>query len=431
MSNKNILFIAYYFPPIKAIGGIRSYNFAKYLCENNWNIDLITTSAHKVLPNDNFFSKLIKVKYIYITTLDIQVLRKIFNFKKKERKALKISTTVSETSFMQKIRNSFPLNISYEGGFIYIFCAIIVSIYKIKKNKINYVYSTYSPNANHIIAYILKRVYPNIIWIADFRDLAYGDSESNIFFKKFQLRMNKTIYSKANVLITVSEGIKEVLLKYNENIHVINNGIDIDISSLQKSNKIDTDSFNIVYTGSLYGGKRDCNLLFKTVKKLIDDNQITNQIKLVYAGNDGVIWEYFAQKYKLEKYIENHGLLSKDKVSLLQRKASLLLMLTWSTKHERGILTGKFYEYLEYIKPIICLINGDKDSEIEYKFDSLNCGIVLYNDDEVKLNEYINYYFQQWKIKGSIEMKYEYKELEKYTSIYLTKKLESILIGPK
>jgi len=327
---------------------------------------------------------------------------------------------------MQKIRNSFPFNISYEGGFLYILIGIILSLYNIKKNNINFIYSTYSPNSNHIIAYFLKLFLPKLIWIADFRDLPCGDSEGKIFFKKFQLCINKIIYSKANALVTVSSGIRDVMLKYNKNITVINNGFDKNVQFLKKTIHSNTTTFNIVYTGSLYGGKRDCSLLFQTIRSLLNKKLISEDIRLIYAGRDGNIWNYLSTQYNLDKYSENHGLLSMEHVQQLQKKAALFLMVTWSTKIETGILTGKFYEYLSYIKPIICLINGNKDLEIEKKFKEINCGKVVYSSSNLELEKFIVSNYKEWKVNKIIDSKYNYKELENYTSANLTKKLTSM-----
>lgn len=426
--NKSILIISYYFPPIKAIGGIRTYNFTKYLSIKGWETTVFTTSTWKFLDNESFFSKLKNTKYVYIPSFDLQVIRKIFKSGKTTNKSTasnNFDNDISKTSFMQKIRNSFPFNISYEGGFIYIVFGVIYGLYYVKRHKIKYIYSTFSPNANHIVAYIIKILSPNIYWVADFRDLPYGDSEAKLFMKNFHLSLNKKIYTKSDAIITVSEGLKNTICKYNNNIHVINNGVDLNIKEfIHTENK--TNFFNIVYTGSLYAGKRDAELLFKVVHKLKNSKNLQN-IRLIYAGRDGNIWKYWSEKYNLQENVIIHSLLNTEEVKKIQSGASINLMLTWSTKKEKGILTGKFYEYLSYSKPIICMVNGDKDNEIEEKFTKLNCGLVVYSDEK-KLSQYIEDYFQQWQQSKFVSISYNKYELEKYTSKYLTNELENILL---
>ncbi len=428
MNKKKILFITYYFPPIKAIGSIRPYNFVKYFNLNNWDTTVITTSAYKILDKDNFFRKLKKTKYIYIPTFDLQVIRKIFNLRKNNNtQQINTESEISDMSFSKKIRNSFPFNLSYEGGVIYIFFGIIFGIYNVKKNKIKYIYSTFSPNANHVIAYYIKIFCPTTYWIADFRDLPFGDSDSELFMKNFQLKINEKIYTKSDMIITVSDGLKNNINKYNNNIHVITNGCDFNVNKLLYNQK-KTDFFNIVYTGDLYNGKRNADLLFRIVKKLIDNG--FNKIRLIYAGNDGIIWNYWVNKYELNEYCTTYDFLDTEQVFKLQSEASINLMLTWSSKNEKGILTGKFYEYLFHQKPIICIINGKDDIEINNIFNSLNCGIVV-NYNENILSKFLNKYYVQWQEDKSTNIVYNKKELNKYTSKYLTQQLENILFGIK
>lgn len=427
---KKILIISYYFPPIKAIGGIRTYNFTKYLNNSGWNTTVLTTTAFKFLDSDNFFTKLKATKYVYLPTFDIQ---SIMTLLKPFRKTLKSNSCqnvkdINNTSFTQKLRNSFPFNVSYEGGVLYIMFGVLYSLYHLKKNRTKYLYSTFSPNTNHMIAYVIKVLYPSVFWVADFRDLPQGDSDTELFMKRFQLRLNKKIYSKADSIITVSEGLRNVLSKYNSNIHVINNGIDLDIDSWSPL-KNKTENFNIVYTGSLYAGKRDAEILFKVVQELVYKKEI-KEVRLIYAGRDGEIWNYWAQKYELEEYTVTHGSVNMEKVKMMQSDASINLMLTWATKDEKGILTGKFYEYLLYSKPIICIINGEKDLEIEQIFDSLDCGFVIY-DEINKISDVLEKYYKQWQEKQFTNLKYNTNELEKYTSRYLTNMLEDIFLEYK
>lgn len=417
-----ILFISYYFPPIKAIGSLRSYFIAKNLMKNNWDVNILTTSGYKILPKDLLLKRLKNCKYLYIPTLDLQV---IFNLLKNKKNTSNDNPKKERNAFFKKLRNSLPLNLLYEGGLVYIVLGVITGIYQIKKNNIKYIYSTYSPYSNHLIAFFIKKIVKDIYWIADFRDLPFGENNETLYFNSLQKNLNKRICKNADQVFTVSEGVRKPLLKYNNNIEVFTNGIDKSIDELldlKKSAKYN-DDFNIVYTGSLYEGKRDAQLLFKVIKYLEQLNILPSSTKLIYAGTDGYLWSFWAKKFKLEKYAENKGRISLYESLVLQKSASINLMLTWSNKNEKGILTGKLFEYLSTLNPIICLINGDKDAEIEKLFTDLNCGVVIYNENEkllfLKLKELIDNRNLQ---------EYNYTELSKYTYPFLIQKFESLLL---
>ena len=430
MKKKNILLIAYYFPPIKAIGSTRPYYFAKNLIKKNWDVSVITTMSFKYLQNDSFLVKLKQIKYLYIPSFDLQVLKSIFQSRfqtngKNESKMRNTSSKSKKTAnrLFQKLRNSFPLNIAYEGGFLYVFFGLIWALYYMKKNNIKYIYSTYSPYSNHLIAYLIKLIYKDCYWIADFRDLPFGENDTEIFFKSFQMKMNELICKKADALVTISDGMKKSLLKYNKCIFTITNGLDIDMETLIEHQIKIKKGFNIVYTGMLYEGKRDATMVFKAVKLLLDRNKITNNIKLIYAGNDGHLWKKWAIEHSLEKYIEIKGPISRKSAIELQNQASINLMLTWATKKEKGILTGKLFEYLSTLNPIFCVINGIEDKEIENLFQSINCRKVFYNNETEELSNNL------YKICKNYKYVYNFHELEKYTYPYLTNGLESIFLN--
>ena len=426
LSNKDqILFISYYFPPLKAIGSLRTYYFAKFLNLKGWKISVITTNAYKVLETDTYLKPLENIKKIDILTFDLQMLKNILS-NRNLSKNIEVNKIETKKMVLKKIlfklRNSFPLNVLYEGGFLY----IIIGIYKgsktLKSSNIKNIYSTFSPFSNHIIAYFIKLLNKDSYWVADFRDLPFGDNDTDMFFKSFQKYLNKVVIKRADKVTTISEGLKKVLVKYNENVEVLTNGYDdMEISIKENIDKnINNNHFDIVYTGMLYSGQRDASILFKVVKELILENEKYRKIRLVYAGKDSFLWNTWAQKYELQKNILVKGIISREEARKLQNNASLNLLLTWSSKTQTGILTGKLFEYLSTSKPIICIINGTKDGEIENMFEKINCGIVAYeNSDEIIKKKIIQLF-------DNSVIEYNYDELFKYSYRYLSKQLEDI-----
>lgn len=430
LENKNLLVIAYYFPPIKAIGSIRTYFLTKNLIKKDWNILLFTTGGYKFLQNDKLLNKLKKVQYKYLPTFDLQMIKRLFNRKnyiKKEENSVSFQKYTQKISFFKKLRNSFPLNIHYEGGIIYIFFGILYGIYYIKKNNIKYIYSTFSPISNHIVAYFLKLIYRNCYWVADFRDLPFGDSETVILFRALQNKINKIIFTKTDAIVVVSEGLKHILEKYNHNIEIITNGFEFENHNNEPGFCEKEKNFTITYTGALYGGKRDAEILFKSIQELKYENKIKDNIKLVYAGTDSSIWEMWASKYDIKECSDIRGELSLEDTKELQRNSTVNLMLTWATKKEKGMLTGKFYEYLSTMKPIVCLINGEKDPEIEEKFKSINCGYIFY-ENTIELKQVIEELYNKWEQNTLVNM-YNKEELLKYTYNNLSMKLTNIYMS--
>jgi hypothetical protein len=409
----NILWISYYFNPIRAVGSIRNSKLAKYLSLMNFNLYVISTTNSILAPKDDILKKKDKIKKIFrIPTIDYQTIKFLFKVK------FKASKQVSErelTSVFQK----FPLNILIgEGGIIYIIFAFFISIFIIKRYKIKNVYSTYSPISDHFIALLLKLIFPKLNWVSDFRDLP-------IFFDL----LCKLIFKKADVVTTVSEGLKSSLQKFNNKIFVVRNGFDSDDIYYLGNEKKEIKFFSFLYTGLLYGFKRNPEILFKVLSKLLKERKLNERdLKLIYAGRSSDLFIEIGRKYNLEKFIIDLGFIKREEAIKLQQKSWFLIMLTWSTKDEKGIITGKFYEYLLSNRPIICIVNGEKDVEIENIFKKTKAGIVIYNNkkSENKLKKFLIEQYKNFKRK-KFEYNYNYNEVKKYSYQNIAKKLSKIL----
>ncbi|MBK8143514.1 MAG: hypothetical protein IPK62_00255 [Bacteroidetes bacterium] len=116
------------------------------------------------------------------------------------------------------------------------------------------------------------------------------------------------------------------------------------------------------------------------MKELIDEKRIDSRaIKLIYAGSEGSYWDTWATKTNLNSCTINYGVLSHEKSVELQQNASINLAMNWVIKESLGAFGGKFFEYLLSEVPILMLLSGEKDSEIERANEEINFGIVTYD----------------------------------------------------
>ena len=313
-----------------------------------------------------------------------------------------VNTKSTLVKFFRKFIDSFPMNsLIGEGGFFYILNGTLRGLMLIRKNKINQLYSSFRPIADHIIAFNLKLFFPGIKWIADFRDLPVDNFRKNTFMPAFQLWLMKKLLKKANHVITVSEGLNDNLSKIKPGSKVIRNGFYRLFIPKKNQSK---DHFTITYTGSLYSEFRKPDLLFNILRIYIDEGKINeNEIKLVYAGKDSSTWNSRIDNYGLKKISIDLGELSLEESVELQVNSHILLLLTWSGNDNTGILTGKLFEYLSSGNPIFALINGSKDEEIEDIFNSYKSGRVFYEEDTESLKSSLMNYYNEWKQNGKIE----------------------------
>ncbi len=400
--SKGLLFLAYYFPPIRSIAIWRNYFLAteaKILFDN---VYVFTTSNYKL-----FDSEKLDISLFDITKLNTFDYRYLFKFSKSQ--SISYQEYQKQGPFSKlgiKILNSFPVSfIIGEGGMIYIINGYKNAKRLIKAGKISHVYSSYRPLADHWIAYLLKRKYPELHWTADFRDLPFDSVYRHYLWKRLQIKILNILLNKADLISTFSKGIQKGLEDYTGmQVHIIPNGIFH--LKFENANLILQDKFTIQYTGSLFLQERDPSILFKAVSELIETGQINpDSFRIQYAGKDGSQWKQIIEKYKLSAISSLINEVSTAQARILQRKAHINLLLTSSLPGFTGIFTGKFYEYLGSGRPMLVIINGIKDEEFEAVFNTYHLGKLCYNNPEtvIELKSFIIKRYDSWKQTGRSE----------------------------
>lgn len=421
MKKENILFINYYFSPIRAIGSVRNSKLAKYIALKNWDVSVLTTSNNRLFEKEEILGKYKKkINKRNIFTFDYQtikfILLRINRLFKKQGVAFNAFKRSSEMSLL-KVLNLFPFNLLIgEGGLIYIILSFLKALYLIKKKSIKYVYTSYSPFSDIFIGYLLKTIIPDIKWVADFRDLHLSGFKEN-FLVKMTRFIDKIILRKADVVTTVSDGLGKGLKEYNSSIYILRNGFDLDDVELDK-NEIKIKDFSFLYVGALYGEKRDPGILFHSIETLINGKKIkSSNVRMIYAGREGNIFLKTADKYNLKSVSKDIGFIKRQKSLKLQKESCYLIMITWSNKEEKGIISGKFYEYLSSGRPIICIVRGIRDPEIDKIFKMTNAGIVVYTNNrrsEKDLEKYLLAGYKKY-MKKNYKNNYNWDEINKFS----------------
>jgi len=417
---EKILAIHYYYFPINSIGTRRNTNILNHF------YDLIAPEEILVLSTKNSYIEKdysLKVKYhaVYVKTLDLFAfghLKRTF-FKKGKNKTTgvpgkKALNKNASTSKFIKFKNTLLGNLILgEGGWLYILSAFFKARKFVNNNTI--ILSSFSPFSDHIVAYLLKLFHPKVIWVADFRDLYLQEGINNVYAFKLHRHILKIILKKANLVTTVSEGLSVPLKNFAKNVMVLRNGIDLD-KILKNNNKRLFKKFSISYTGSLYGLDRNPGPIFSAINKAISRNEIEEKHVLInYAGYDSAMWESLINQYGLSRVSVNHGVITKNKALELQNASLINVVITWCDKNNKGILTGKFFEYIEAANLIIVFIKGEKDVEFEKIIESTNVGAYFYENEEILIEEYIVDKYRQWIRDNYVKADYNLDALEGLT----------------
>lgn len=393
--SRAVLLIHYYYPPIQSVGIIRNYQLSKCWAEYADKVCLISTKNAEILTQEHL-SVPDKIQLFRVSTNDYR--------SRSRNKNTHYNEETKQSIFKQlgiKLINSFPF-IKYigEGGRTYIKEGVEIGRKFLTENPEAIIYSSFRPYADHLIAYELKKAFPKTKWIADFRDLHLDPMYKHYIFPAFQKRRNKTILAKADLVCTVSQGLARALNNLKTNTVVLSNGVEV----LEK--KKSEEKFTLSYTGSLFLDERDPGPAMQAIKELIKADKIDpKEIQWVYAGKDGSLFAQHMQRYSLDSIFNNRGMITRKEAREIQQRAHINVLLTSANPDWKGILTGKFYEYLGAGKNILLIIKGCEDEEFTSLFSKYKLGWIYHTDDLDKqdLKNQIYQAYTSWKKNGDIE----------------------------
>lgn len=404
VQDAKILMLAYYYPPLNTVSVLRNFQVSKEFVQHFARTYVISSTNRKRFEVGDF--EFPDIEIFDAVTFDYKT---VLSFHK--NKSVNIAHTEKNnplSALFVKLSRSVPFSfIIGEGGFFYILHSFFIAQKLIRYNKIKYIYTSFGPISDHFTAYILKFFFPNLIWIADYRDLPVSSILDNVLFRNFQHRFHKFVLKKAQLVTTVSTGLAARINEYiagtpEKKCFILRNGIDAEILNFKRQ---PFEKFTFAYTGSMYGYEH-VDIFMETIYGLIQKNKINrSDIRIIYAGKDQTLWQNEANKFGLKDIFIPKGIVSRAASYDIQRNAHINLVFSATEKGNDGIMTTKFYEYLAASNPVAVIINGkNKDEEFENIMSDFNAGIVTYTAEaRTELPEFILKNYTDWKIFGDIK----------------------------
>jgi glycosyltransferase involved in cell wall biosynthesis len=300
----------------------------------------------------------------------------------------------------------------------------------LQENNIDCVISSGPPHSMHLIALGLKRKFPKIKWLADFRD-----PWTNIdFYEKLMLspmadtkhhRLELEVITAADLVVSIGDSMSsefETMYKKTggaePKFKCITNGFDSEDTATKTIVK--DAKFSLSHIGTLVKD-RNPEALWKVLKKLIEQNlEFKNALEIKLVGKVDVYVMDRLAYYGLSSFVRKVDYMPHNEVIEEQQRSRLLLLLVNDTKNSKGILTGKFFEYMASGSPILAI--GPVDGELAKIMNETQCGSMSGFADELSLETNILAYFNgaAQKLNAEEVKKYDRKELTKQLCELLT-----------
>ncbi len=425
---RKVLIITYYWPPSGGSGVQRWLKFVKYLPEFGWEPVVLTVDEQKAsypqidqtlqqdIPNS--------VRVERTNTVEILNLYK----KVSPEKEIPFGGFADEKppSLFQKIsrfiRGNFFLPDPRRGWNKYAYkkaCELI------EKEGISHVVTTSPPHSTQLIGLKLKKKYPNIHWMADFRD---PWTDIHYYKKLYPTRIadkinrcyERSVLEKSDKVLVTCEATKDTLLSKSSQIvpgkfEVITNGFDENDFVGIKQNTLN--KFTITYIGILYN-TRDLDGFLNAVSKLEDKNNCL----LRFVGHSGIIASEI-ERLNLTQYTEILPQVKHSDAIQLMADSSVLVLLVPDKDKESFFLPGKLFEYLASRRPILCI--ASPDNEIRQIIEKSHAGGSFDYSEENAMLEFLRQQKASWESEGISELKGN--DYMQYSRKELTRQLAQLL----
>jgi glycosyltransferase involved in cell wall biosynthesis len=380
-SLQKVLIITYYWPPSGGAGVQRWLKFSKYLPGLGWEPVILTVDPqYASYPAiDITLEKEIPAGLTVFRTKATDWFRIYGKSKVPSAGFAKNGSSSLKGKISRFIRGNFFIPDPRRGWNKFAFrkaCEII------ERENIKFIITTSPPHSTQLIGLRLKKRYKNVKWIVDLRDPWTGIYYYEKFYPSLPARMLDTHYErsvlkKADAVITVGNSLKSAFAEITRNIEdkisVITNGYDeSDFSGLKH---INPSRLTITYVGTI-SDSYPVDGLLEALLKLKQDNidfllKITGEIPGTLRSR--IESELPGSCLEITSYMEHSLALS----SIIN--SSVVVLIIPDHKSNKGILTGKLFEYLASGVPVLCL--GPADGDAAEIIKKARCGASFSYDD--------------------------------------------------
>jgi glycosyltransferase involved in cell wall biosynthesis len=292
----------------------------------------------------------------------------------------------------------------------------------LKTDKIDAIFSTSPPQSVHLIAMKLSEKC-NIPWLADFRDPWTKISYFEKLYltksaKNLHLSLEKKVLQSAGEVVTVSSSLaKDFQVIGKRKVHVVTNGFDGEIAEPNSK----ADIFSLTYIGTLTQSRVPENFWNMLADCVKSDEQIAKKFSLTMLGNiEEQVFESTA-KAGLQPYLQRMEYLPHDQVLETLRNSFALLL--FGIPNDKGVLTGKVFEYMQSTRPILSVspAKGDLEAILEETKTGFNADY----DEPEKVKNNVLKLIEMFKTNEKWEP--DISKIKLYSRAKTTEKLASIL----
>lgn len=363
--NRQVLVVAYLFPPSGGAGVQRTTKFVKYLPEFGWQPVILTVKpGHYRLQDPSLQAE------------------------------LPLSVAVNRTSSLQ-LPNWLPWRVrnwiarwllvvdEYLGWYPF---AVRRGRQLLARGNVAAIYTTSAPYTNHLIGLALHRRF-HLPWIVDLRDPWIGNYSRHHptpLHRRLDARLEAQVIRAADhVLVTSQPNMDDLIARFPGldpgKFSLLPNGFDqADFTGLAPMT-LPSDRFTIVYSGSFYTQERSPQNFLNALASMVQAELLPRHaLQVFFVGNISPQVNELIKSMGFSDLVTTTGYLPHQQSIAYLLSADLLLIIMGQKHAKQGMLTGKVFEYLAAAKPILALAPPCADADLVREAQA---GLVVPPDD--------------------------------------------------
>ncbi|PAL21797.1 glycosyltransferase [Sphingopyxis sp. GW247-27LB] len=342
-AGKTLLIFSYWFPPANAVGASRPLAMARHFARRGWRVTVVAGAASAVPAT--FAADMTGFDVHYVP----------------DRWLTRQSSFRAERSVgAQRLSTALRL-LSWPDHYGSVARAMKRRAFGLLREGLrpDAIVSTALPFSVHGAARAVARR-AGALFVSDNRDIwAHNPYRWTApFYAPFEPGHERRMLSSADLIVSVSEGMsgyyRTAYPHLSDRILTVTNGVDG--STATAGHHVRAPSrLRLVYTGILYGERRDVKPLLRAARGL------DCQVSIDFYGSEPEIVRQLAAEFP-GLAIADRGKVPRAEALRAQAEADATVLVVGTDPWEDTLLPGKLFEYIGSGRPIIALANGDSDS---------------------------------------------------------------------
>jgi glycosyltransferase involved in cell wall biosynthesis len=384
LSERRVLFMTYYVPPVAGVGVERTLKHATYLPEMGWRPVVVgpANPGYRLVDWDSLDRIPAGTEVHRAYALEPAHLRTMLSWLWRSatpgnRRAAFPHLEAGKESGASSARGGrlrqalnagwawlIPLTFFPDEQILWVPAAAAVAVAVHRTMPAHALYSSSPPISSHLATAVVKSV-TGLPWIADFRDPWVGNAFNRQLpatYERLRESLERIIVRSADRSVFATESLRDVYAhrypKMAERFVTITNGYDLsDVAITHRGTPQAAPPFRLVYTGTVYDA-RGLEIFLDGVERLVADKPVVrDELRIEFVGSLSPDTRRLVTERlpRLDPVVRYSGQVSRSE-ALIKAGAANAGLLLLASGPDRNLFVGvKLFDYLGLDLPVLAL----------------------------------------------------------------------------